>query len=213
MLKRLPMAFWDVPAEVLRTVEVIGVRPDKVADSFTSLVPKGEEAGHPIKLHPLTVLSQIKPANMGQGGWGPRAIYVVNYAHFCKSREKWHINFCKFLQIWCKLGNQTALRAIRCRYTYLSLLELCSFELNFAPMFHKLFSALSILSCNVGAQAGGGSRVARICYSCLCPPPREVRRYHWCQGSCSKTRKTKGMLCTQCARSANYLHVMQLFEP
>ena len=59
LLKRLPMTFWDALAELLRMVERTGCWPDRVAEGFTSLVPKGEGAGDPMKLRPLTVLSQI----------------------------------------------------------------------------------------------------------------------------------------------------------
>ena len=56
MLKRLSMIFWDALAEVLRMVERTGRWPDRVAEGFASLVPKGEGGGDPMKLRPLTVL-------------------------------------------------------------------------------------------------------------------------------------------------------------
>ena len=59
LLKRLPTPFWDALAELLRMVERTGQWPDRVAEGFTSLVPKGEGGGDPMKLRPLTVLSQI----------------------------------------------------------------------------------------------------------------------------------------------------------
>ena len=40
-------------------MEATGKWPDRVAEGFTSLVPKGEGGGDPMKLRPLTVLSQI----------------------------------------------------------------------------------------------------------------------------------------------------------
>ena len=58
LLKRLPAPFWDALAELLRVVESTGRWPERVAEGFTSSVPKGEE-GDPMKLRPLTVLSQI----------------------------------------------------------------------------------------------------------------------------------------------------------
>ena len=48
LLKRLLSPFWDALAE-----------PDRVAEGFTSPVPKGEGGSDPMKLRPLTVLSQI----------------------------------------------------------------------------------------------------------------------------------------------------------
>ena len=59
LLKRLPGVFWDKLADLLRAVEATGKWPDRVAEGFTSLVPKGEGGGDPMKLRPLTVLSQI----------------------------------------------------------------------------------------------------------------------------------------------------------
>ena len=40
-------------------MEATGKWLDRVAEGFTSLVPKGEGGGDPMKLRPLTVLSQI----------------------------------------------------------------------------------------------------------------------------------------------------------
>ena len=57
--KRLPMQHWDKPAELLRTVEKTGVWPERIAEGFTSLVPKREGGGDPMKLRHLTVLSQV----------------------------------------------------------------------------------------------------------------------------------------------------------
>ena len=59
LLTRLPTPFWDALAELLRVVERIGTWPQHIAEGFTSLVPKGEGEGDPMKLRPLTVLSQI----------------------------------------------------------------------------------------------------------------------------------------------------------
>ena len=59
LLKRLPPTFWDALAELLHMVERTGRWPDRVAEGFTLLVPKGEGGGDPMKLRPLTVLSQI----------------------------------------------------------------------------------------------------------------------------------------------------------
>ena len=59
LLKRLPRVFWDRLADLLRAVEATGRWPDRVAEGFTSLVPKGEGGGDPMKLRLLTVLSQI----------------------------------------------------------------------------------------------------------------------------------------------------------
>ena len=59
LLKRLPGVFWDRLADLLRAVEATGKWSDRVAEGFTSLVPKGEGGGDPMKLRPLTVLSQI----------------------------------------------------------------------------------------------------------------------------------------------------------
>ena len=58
LLTRLPAPFWDALAELLRMVERTGTRPQRVAEGFPSLVPKGEGEGDPMKLRPLTVLSQ-----------------------------------------------------------------------------------------------------------------------------------------------------------
>ena len=58
-LKGLQAPFWDAPAEMLREVERTGRWPERVAEGFTSLVPKGEGEGDPMKLRPLTMLSQI----------------------------------------------------------------------------------------------------------------------------------------------------------
>ena len=57
LLKRLPMPFWDALAELLRVVERTGCWLDQVAEGFTSLVPKGEGEGDPMKLRSLTLLS------------------------------------------------------------------------------------------------------------------------------------------------------------
>ena len=54
--KRLPAPFWDALAELLRVVERTGRWPERVAEGFTSLVPKGEGEGDPMNLRPLTVL-------------------------------------------------------------------------------------------------------------------------------------------------------------
>ena len=59
MLKRLPMFFWDALAELLRMVESTGRWQDRVAEGFISTVPKGEGGGDPMRLRPLTGLSQI----------------------------------------------------------------------------------------------------------------------------------------------------------
>ena len=59
LLKRLPMQYWDKLAELPRTVERTGTWPERIAEGFTSLVPKGERGGDPMKLRPLTVLSQV----------------------------------------------------------------------------------------------------------------------------------------------------------
>ena len=59
LLKTLPGPFWDKLSELLQMVEKTGTWPDRVAEGFTSLVPKGEGGGDPMKLRPLTVLSQI----------------------------------------------------------------------------------------------------------------------------------------------------------
>ena len=59
LLKRLPTPFWDALAKLLRMVERTGRWPKRVAEGFTSLVPKGEGEGDPMKPRPLTVLSQI----------------------------------------------------------------------------------------------------------------------------------------------------------
>ena len=59
LLKRLPAPFWDALAELLRVVERTGRWPERVAEGFTSWVPKGEGEGDPMKLRPLTMLSQI----------------------------------------------------------------------------------------------------------------------------------------------------------
>ena len=59
LLKRLPAPFWDALAELLRVVERTGRWPERVAEGFTSLVPKGEGEGDPMKLRRLTVLLQI----------------------------------------------------------------------------------------------------------------------------------------------------------
>ena len=59
LLTRLPPPFWDALAELLRMVERTGTWPQPVVEGFTSLVPKGEGEGNPMKLRPLTILSQI----------------------------------------------------------------------------------------------------------------------------------------------------------
>ena len=59
LLKRPPATFRDALVGLLRMVERTGRRPDGVEEGFTSLVPKGEGGGDPMKLRPLTVLSQI----------------------------------------------------------------------------------------------------------------------------------------------------------
>ena len=53
------MQYWDKLAELLRTVEKTGIWPERIAEGFPSLVPKGEGGGDPMKLGPLTVLSQV----------------------------------------------------------------------------------------------------------------------------------------------------------
>ena len=58
-LKRLPTPFRDAPAEMLRVVERTGRWPKRVAEGFTSFVPKREGEGDPTKLRPLKLLSQI----------------------------------------------------------------------------------------------------------------------------------------------------------
>ena len=50
LLTRLPTPFWDTLAELLRMVERTGTWPQCVAEGFTSLVPKGEGEGDPMKL-------------------------------------------------------------------------------------------------------------------------------------------------------------------
>ena len=59
LLKRLPMQYRDKLVELLRTVEKTGLWLERTAEGFTSLVPKGEGGGDPMKLRPLTVLSQV----------------------------------------------------------------------------------------------------------------------------------------------------------
>ena len=53
------MQYWDKLTELLRTVEKTGVWPERIAEGFTSLVPKGDGGRDPMKLRPLTVLSQV----------------------------------------------------------------------------------------------------------------------------------------------------------
>ena len=59
LLKRLPAPFWDALVELLCMVERTGRWPNRVAEGFMSLVPKGEGGGDPMMLRPLTVLLQI----------------------------------------------------------------------------------------------------------------------------------------------------------
>ena len=66
LLKRLPMQHWDKLAELPRTVEKTGVWPKRIAEGFTLLEPKGEGGGDPMKLRPLTVLSQMYRIWAGQ---------------------------------------------------------------------------------------------------------------------------------------------------
>ena len=47
LLKRLPAPFRDALAELVRMVECTGKWPDRVAEGFTSLVPKGEGGATP----------------------------------------------------------------------------------------------------------------------------------------------------------------------
>ena len=85
LLKRLPGPFWDKLAELLQMVEKTGTWPDRVAEGFTSLVPKGEGGGDPMKLRPLTGLSQIyriwagvrmEDAMEWQEGWAHEESYA-----------------------------------------------------------------------------------------------------------------------------------------
>ena len=59
LLTRLPTHLWDALAELLHMVERTGTWPQRMAEGFTSLVPKGKGEGDPMKLRPLAVLSQI----------------------------------------------------------------------------------------------------------------------------------------------------------
>ena len=53
------MQYWDKLAELLGTVGKTGIWPERIAEGFTLLVPKGEGGGDPMKMRPLTVLSQV----------------------------------------------------------------------------------------------------------------------------------------------------------
>ena len=57
-LKAMHLKVWDLPAELLGRVEELGVWPDRLAEGFISLVPKGEGA-EALKLRPLSVLSTV----------------------------------------------------------------------------------------------------------------------------------------------------------
>ena len=50
LLKWLPMLHWEKLAQLLRAVETTGVWPHRIDEGFTSLVPKGEGGGDPMKL-------------------------------------------------------------------------------------------------------------------------------------------------------------------
>ena len=57
-LKAMHLKVWDLPAELLGRVEELGVWPDRLAEGFISLVPKGEGA-EALKLCPLSVPSTV----------------------------------------------------------------------------------------------------------------------------------------------------------
>ena len=57
-LKAMYLLVWETLAELLRTVEAVGVWPDRLAEGFILLVPKGGGA-EALKLHPLSVLSTV----------------------------------------------------------------------------------------------------------------------------------------------------------